>query len=92
MEEKILSCEAEPLMFLTCPNCGVSIVIESVNCGIFRCGVYKLSKQQIDPHAAKETVERLLANGEIYGCGQPFQLLTFPMDDVKTRLVKCGWI
>jgi hypothetical protein len=82
MEEKILSC----------PNCGVGIIIESVNCGIFRCGAFKNGLQQIDPHAEKETVERLIANDEIWGCGQPFQLLTFPLDDVKTRLVKCGWI
>jgi hypothetical protein len=77
---------------LTCPNCGVSIVIESINCGIFRCGIYKLSNQQIDPHASKATIDRLLAGGEIHGCGQPFQLMVFPTDDKKTRLVKCEWI
>ena len=85
MEEKILSCAMESLMPMACameslmpmacPNCGASIVIESVNCGIFRCGVYKLSKQPIDPHAAKPTVDRLLKEKSIWGCGQPFQLM-----------------
>ena len=90
----------ESLMPLACPNCGVSIVIETVNCGIFRCGIYKLSKQPIDPHAAKPTVDRLLEEKSILGCGQPFQLMVFPLDDLgepsgkqtKNRLIKCGWI
>ena len=58
---------------ITCPHCGEYAIIAEINCAIFRHGVYKTNMQPINPHASKEECERLLANGEIYGCGKPFK-------------------
>jgi hypothetical protein len=70
---------------LNCPYCNVSIVIESINCGIFRCGIYKHNHEQIPPHLSKEECNKLVKENKIWGCGQPFQLH-------NGKLIKCGWI
>jgi len=70
-------------IFVECPHCKVSICITELNCGVFRCGVFKDNGQQIPAHMPKEEVETL--GDTIYGCGQPFQYL-------NGKLVKCGWI
>jgi hypothetical protein len=66
-----------------CPHCGVSVVIDAVNCGIFRCGVYKDNYTQVNPHLSKEECGQLV--GLIWGCGKPFQL-------VAGTLEKCDYI
>jgi hypothetical protein len=71
--------------FLHCPNCSQYIEILAVNCAIFRCGVYKDTLIQINPHSTEQEVNRLLEKDLIYGCGQPFALMDL-------RLIKCGWI
>jgi hypothetical protein len=68
---------------MECPTCGIGIEIEAVGCAIFRCGVYKATGVQIDPHMPKEQCEAI--KGEIYGCASPFKL-------VDGTLVKCGYI
>jgi len=70
---------------LFCPYCNTTIIIESINCGIFRCGIYKENGQQIPPHSTKYEIEKLLDEKKIWGCGQPFQLH-------NDKLIKCGWI
>ena len=35
---------------ITCPNCNDYIIISELNCCIFRCGIYKKTNEQIDPH------------------------------------------
>ncbi len=67
---------------MQCPTCGIGIEIEVVNCAIFRCGVYKATGVQIDPHMPKEQCEAI--KDEIYGCGNPFKF-------VDGALVKCGY-
>lgn len=62
------------MFFIECPHCKQSIEILEINCKIFRCGVYKDSYKQIDPHMSKNDCERL-AKGSIYGCGKPFILV-----------------
>ena len=63
-------------MNFQCPHCSDEIIIEEkdVNCGIFRHAMMKDGKQ-VDPHASKETIEKLIKNKEIFGCGMPFRLL-----------------
>ena len=66
---------------IICPHCEEPIVIEKINCGIFRHGVYKATGKQIGPHSSKEKCDSLKEKDLIYGCGKPFQivlhLLTF---------------
>ena len=42
----------EPI--LKCPHCNDFIIIEKLNCGIFRHGVSKVTGQQIAPHLDKQ--------------------------------------
>lgn len=59
---------------VVCPHCGGVVVIEAVNCGIFRHGTFKASGRQIPPHARKAECDRWAERGEIYGCGKPFRV------------------
>lgn len=58
-------------MIVKCPHCNEEILIEELNCCIFRHGVLK-NGTQIDPHASKELCEYYVMNNLIYGCGKPF--------------------
>jgi len=60
---------------LECPHCKEFIIIEKINCGIFRHGVFKNSGQQIDPHSPKDICDNYINNNIIYGCGKPFKIL-----------------
>ena len=59
-----------------CPHCNGSILIleKEINCKIFRHGVLKSTKKQINPHLEKKKCDRLFAEGLIFGCGKPFRL------------------
>jgi len=59
-------------MILKCPHCNENIIIEQINCAIFRHGIYKHNLQQIDPHLNKESCDELINNNKIFGCGKPF--------------------
>ena len=73
-----------------CPHCKDPILIQELNCGIFRHGIFKQNGQQIDPHLNKETCDELLANNLIFGCGKPFQILHEPDDSFKIHI--CEYI
>lgn len=60
--------------FVTCPHCDVAIEVVKLNCCIFRCGIYKETGKQIDPHMPKEECDRLANHGLIHGCGKPFRV------------------
>jgi hypothetical protein len=57
-----------------CPHCHCMVVIEQINCAIFRHGVFKHNFQPIPPHASKTECDQWVKNNEIFGCGKPFQL------------------
>jgi hypothetical protein len=57
---------------VTCPHCNDQILIEQLNCKIFRHGILKSNNTQINPHASKEECEYYINNNLIYGCGKPF--------------------
>jgi hypothetical protein len=40
-------------LIINCPHCKQLIIIEQLNCRIFRCGIYKSSGEQINPHLNK---------------------------------------
>ena len=70
-------------MIIICPYCDISIIIEEMRCGIFRCGVYKETFKQIDPHLSKVECDKL--GDTIYGCGNPFQIK-------NNEVTKCDYI
>ena len=50
-----------------CPHCEDFIIIEKLNCGIFRHGVCKETHKQIDPHLSRDKCVLLIKNDLIYG-------------------------
>ena len=65
----------ESQFIVKCPHCNEIILIEEINCKIFRHGVFKNNLKQIDPHLSKEKCDLLINNKEIYGCGKPFRII-----------------
>jgi len=62
-------------LIVKCPNCEDYVLIEKLNCCVFRHGILKCNGKQIDPHASKIKCELLIKNKEIYGCGKPFKII-----------------
>lgn len=86
-----------------CPTCngGVWIPFNEINCGIFRHAVYKCNGQQIPPHASEPECKRLLEQGLVEGCAQPFrvepvlnqELIDGSMEiETKYRAILCPFI
>ena len=59
---------------ILCPHCSCLLIIEQINCGIFRHGIYKNDFVQIDPHLPKNKCDELIEKNLIYGCGKPFKI------------------
>lgn len=78
----------EPIV--KCPHCNEYIIIEQLNCRIFRHGIYKTDNKQIDPHATKDVCDELIRTNIIYGCGKPFQIIL--TDNNQFIIVKCEYI
>lgn len=72
-------------IIVLCPWCNGMIVILSLNCGIFRHGIYRKNMNQIPPHASKNVCDRLIRENKIYGCGKPFRVS-------KGIISKCNYI
>lgn len=60
---------------VVCPHCNQLIIIEKINCAIFRHGIFKESGNQIDPHSSKDLCEYYIKKNIIYGCGKPFRII-----------------
>jgi hypothetical protein len=60
---------------IKCPHCNDYVIIEKINCAIFRHGVMKNNVQQINPHMDKAQCDKLKELDLIYGCGKPFKLV-----------------
>ena len=58
-----------------CPECDDPVLIEQLNCRIFRHGILKSNNNQINPHATKDECDYYIKNDLIYGCGKPFKIL-----------------
>ena len=78
-----------------CPNCKDPILIEKLNCCIFRHGVLKRNGKQINPHTPKELCDFYIKKDLIVGCGKPFQVIPNEKskdDDDKFIAVLCDYI
>lgn len=60
---------------VNCPHCNDPIIIEQLNCKIFRHGILKSNNVQINPHACKKECDNYIKNNLIYGCGKPFRII-----------------
>jgi hypothetical protein len=58
-----------------CPHCSQHILIEKLNCMIFRHGTFISNGQQIESHEIKDVCDYFVSNNMIYGCGKPFQIV-----------------
>jgi DNA-directed RNA polymerase subunit RPC12/RpoP len=67
--------EIEKDIVVTCPHCKDLVLIEKLNCRIFRHGYFTETKQQMHAHTPKEVCDYLFENKKIYGCGKPFEII-----------------
>ena len=72
-----------------CPHCSKFIIIEKINCGIFRHGIIKSTLKQMEPHLPKDKCDHLKEENLIFGCGKPFQILIVNGEMV---VQKCDYI
>lgn len=72
---------------IVCPHCKEYIIIQEINCGIFRHAIYKTG-EQVDPHLEKNLCFELIKQDKIFGCGKPFRLI---VEDKLTAVV-CEYI
>lgn len=79
--------EDEPI--LKCPHCNDFIIIEKLNCGIFRHGILISNGKQINPHESKQMCDDLLKKKLIYGCGKPFKII---QNGEKLEIKICDYI
>ena len=80
--------EKEHIIVL-CPNCQEFVLIEKLNCSIFRHGILIKSGKQINPHATKELCDYYKKKNKIYGCGKPYQIIK---QDNQFIAIKCDYI
>jgi hypothetical protein len=74
---------------INCPHCLEPVLIEQLNCKIFRHGIFISNRRQINPHETKEVCDYFTANNMIYGCGKPFKI---EAKDSEFIAVICGYI
>ena len=73
---------------LRCPHCDCEILINKINCKIFRHGVYKNNFKQINLHLDKNSCDKLIKNNLIYGCDKPFELI---LNNNEYIAIKCDY-
>lgn len=76
-------------LIVKCPHCLEYVLIEKLNCCIFRHGIHKHNYQQIHPHLSYLDCQSLIQKNEIYGCGKPFQII-FENNEYIAK--KCDYI
>jgi hypothetical protein len=62
-------------LIVKCPHCEEFVLIEKLNCCIFRHGIIIKTGKQMNPHESKENCEVLKKKNLIYGCGKPFKII-----------------
>lgn len=75
-------------MYSECPHCNQKVFIEEINCGIFRCGVYKDTFEPIPPHSSQIECETLLTENKIFGCGKPFRIIIKSSTEIQKLLAE----
>ena len=71
-----------------CPHCNMGIVVDALNCGVFRCGVWKDTGLQINPHMSEDECRDAIGN--VWGCSKPFRIYTDASG--VSRTTTCGYI
>lgn len=61
-------------LIIICPHCKEFVIIEKINCAIFRHGTFRINGLQINPHASKNICDSYIRENLIYGCGKPFRV------------------
>jgi len=82
----------ETPLLLNCPHCQQMIEVIELNCRIFRCGVFKDTYKQIDPHLPKPACDKLVNQCKIYGCGKPFRVVDSLDSESKYKTEDCDYI
>jgi hypothetical protein len=72
-----------------CPHCEEYIIIEQINCAIFRHGILKSNLIQIDPHLSKFYCDKFKEQDLIYGCGKPFKIV---LENNEWIAIECDYI
>ncbi len=80
----------EVMLIVQCPHCGGDVVIEQLNCKIFRHGIFKKNGKQINPHSPKSDCDMYVEKGLIYGCGKPFRVVVQDNNTYKAEI--CDYI
>ena len=62
-------------LIVKCPHCHDYVLIEKLNCCIFRHGIFQKNGHQIDPHSSKNLCDLYRKKNLIYGCGKPFKII-----------------
>lgn len=57
-------------IIVNCPHCNDYIIIEQLNCGIFRHAILIDNYIQLNPHSKYSEIPF----NKIYGCGKPFKI------------------
>ena len=76
-------------IIVECPNCNEFIIIEKLNCCIFRHAIFKETGIQIDPQSRKNICDQLFTDKLIFGCGKPFKII---IDGEKIKVEICEYI
>lgn len=82
-------------LVVECPHCKDPVLIEKLNCCIFRHGVLIQNGKQIDAHAPKKLCDFYIKKQLILGCGKPFQVIpnvNSKDDDDKFIAIICDYI
>jgi hypothetical protein len=80
----------EDPVIVFCPHCQGIVVVQQINCAIFRHGVFRNSGEQIPPHSSKLECTVWSERQEIWGCGKPFQVVK--NIDNKLEAIICEYI
>ena len=64
-------------LVVNCPHCSDPIIIEELNCCIFRHGIFKETAAQIDPHSSEELCNYYISEKKYMGVGNRFKLLIY---------------
>ena len=79
-----------PENIITCPHCNEIVIIQELNCGIFRHGIMKSTHIQMDPHLNETMCVYLKTHDLIYGCGKPFQIIKKEDNVIEIKI--CDYI
>jgi len=74
---------------VSCPHCFQNILIEKINCAIFRHAMFK-NGEEVSPHLDKLNCDLLFEKKLIYGCSKPFKIIK--NNNLQYEAVICEYI